>query len=125
MESGFRWSAPGGRAGFWGGIGPPSARRPRRLTMRRPGGPTSSRSPPNRPLGIAALLERAGWAVSIERVEPNWRQEGLKVPGKQPKKSRLWLNDGSCVRLRPERPNHVWGPTTSSKTARTMDGNTA
>jgi putative transposase len=36
------------------------------------------------------------------------RQEGLKVPGKQPKKGRLWLNDGSCVRLRPERPDHVW-----------------
>lgn len=37
-----------------------------------------------------------------------WRREGLKVPQKQPKKSRLWLNDGSCIRLRPERPNHVW-----------------
>ncbi|MGO9388615.1 IS3 family transposase [Rhodoblastus sp.] len=57
---------------------------------------------------IAALLERAGWAVNIKRVERIWRQEGLKVPSKQPKKSRLWLNDGSCVRLRPERPNHVW-----------------
>jgi putative transposase len=57
---------------------------------------------------IAALLERSGWAVNIKRVERIWRQEGLKVPSKQPKKSRLWLNDGSCVRLRPERPNHVW-----------------
>jgi transposase InsO family protein len=36
------------------------------------------------------------------------RHEGPKMPGKQPKKGRLWLNDGSCVRLRPERPNHVW-----------------
>ncbi len=27
---------------------------------------------------------------------------------KQAKKGRLWLGDGSCVRLRPERPNHVW-----------------
>jgi putative transposase len=36
------------------------------------------------------------------------RLEGLKAPGKQPKKGRLWLNDGSCARLRPERPNHVW-----------------
>ena len=34
--------------------------------------------------------------------------EGLKVPKKQPKRGRLWLNDGSCIRLRPERPNHVW-----------------
>ena len=43
-----------------------------------------------------------------QTVEPIWRQEGLKVPSKQPKKGRLWLNDGSCLRLRPERPNHVW-----------------
>ena len=27
---------------------------------------------------------------------------------KQPKKGRLWLNDGSCVRLRPKYHNHVW-----------------
>jgi transposase InsO family protein len=37
-----------------------------------------------------------------------WQREGLRVPSKQPKRSRLWLNDGSCIRLRPERPNHVW-----------------
>ncbi len=43
-----------------------------------------------------------------KRVERIWRREGLKVPQKQAKKGRLWLNDGSCVRLRPERPNHVW-----------------
>ena len=29
-------------------------------------------------------------------------------PSKQPKRSRRWLNDGSCIRLRPERPRHVW-----------------
>jgi putative transposase len=57
---------------------------------------------------IAALLERAGWAVNLKRVERIWRREGLKVPQKQPKKGRLWLNDGSCVRLRPTHPNHVW-----------------
>jgi transposase InsO family protein len=57
---------------------------------------------------IAAMLQAAGWAVNVKRVERIWRREGLKVPGKQPKKGRLWLNDGSCVRLRPERPNHVW-----------------
>jgi transposase InsO family protein len=57
---------------------------------------------------ITAMLRAAGWAVNVKRVERIWRQEGLKVPGKQPKKGRLWLNDGSCVRLRPERPNHVW-----------------
>ena len=57
---------------------------------------------------ITALLRAAGWAVNVKRVERIWRLEGLKVPSKQPKKGRLWLNDGSCVRLRPERPNHVW-----------------
>jgi transposase InsO family protein len=57
---------------------------------------------------ITAMLRDAGWAVNAKRVERIWRREGLKVPSRQPKKSRLWLNDGSCIRLRPERPNHVW-----------------
>ncbi len=57
---------------------------------------------------VTALLRDAGWAVNAKRVERIWRREGLKVPAKQPKKGRLWLNDGSCVRLRPQRPNHVW-----------------
>ena len=57
---------------------------------------------------ITALLWAAGWVVNVKRVERIWRQEGLKVPQRQPRKGRLWLNDGSCVRLRPERPNHVW-----------------
>ncbi|UHD45786.1 IS3 family transposase [Aureimonas altamirensis] len=58
---------------------------------------------------IAALLRsQAGWVVNDKRVERIWRREGLKVPAKQPKKGRLWLNDGSCIRLRAERPNHVW-----------------
>jgi putative transposase len=57
---------------------------------------------------ITALLREAGWRVNRKRVERIWRQEGLKVPHKQPKKGRLWLNDGSCIRLRPEYPNHVW-----------------
>jgi transposase InsO family protein len=57
---------------------------------------------------IAALLGAAGWTVNVKRVERIWRREGLKVPTKQPKRRRLWFNDGSCIRLRPERPNHVW-----------------
>ncbi|TJZ79817.1 IS3 family transposase [Paracoccus hibiscisoli] len=57
---------------------------------------------------ITGLLNNCGWHVNHKRVERIWRQEGLKVPQKQPKKGRLWLNDGSCVRLRPERTNHVW-----------------
>ena len=57
---------------------------------------------------IAALLRDAGWQVNDKRIERLWRREGLKVPMKQPKKGRLWLNDGSCVRLRPEYRDHVW-----------------
>lgn len=56
---------------------------------------------------ITAMLHAAGWTVNVKRVERIWRLEGLKVPGRQPKKGRLWLTDSSCVRLRPERPNHV------------------
>jgi putative transposase len=57
---------------------------------------------------IAALLRTAGWLVNDKRVERIWRREGLKVPKKQPKRGRLWLTDGSCVRLRPAHRNHVW-----------------
>ena len=57
---------------------------------------------------ITALLQRDGWRVNHKRVERIWRKEGLKVPKKQPKRGRLWLNDGSCVRLRPTHKNHVW-----------------
>ena len=57
---------------------------------------------------IAALLRDAGWEVNDKRVERLWKREGLKVPAKQPKKGRLWLNDGSCIRLRPEYRDHVW-----------------
>jgi len=57
---------------------------------------------------VTALLQRAGWEVNHKRVERIWRREGLKVPQKQPKRGRLWLNDGSCVRLRPEYTDHVW-----------------
>ena len=57
---------------------------------------------------IAALLRQAGWEVGKDRVQRIWRREGLKVPQKQMPRGRLWLNDGSCVRLRPEHENHVW-----------------
>ena len=57
---------------------------------------------------ITGLLNNAGWHVNHKRVERIWRREGLKVPQKQAKKGRIWLNDGSCVRLRPEHANHVW-----------------
>jgi transposase InsO family protein len=57
---------------------------------------------------ITALLWHEGWKVNHKKVERIWRQEGLKVPKKQPKRKRLWLNYGSCMRLRPVRKNHVW-----------------
>src|SRR5918993_5846317 len=58
---------------------------------------------------VAELLRStAGWVVNDKRVERIWRREGLKVPERQPKRGRLWLADGSCLRLRAERPNHVW-----------------
>lgn len=69
---------------------------------------------------VTALLRREGWRVNHKRVERIWRQEGLKVPKRQPKRGRLWLNDGSCVRLRPERKDHVW--TYDFVQARTTDG---
>jgi transposase InsO family protein len=69
---------------------------------------------------ITALLRREGWQVNHKRVERIWREEGLKVPQKQPKRSRLWLTDGSCVRLRPTHRNHVWSY--DFMVARTHDG---
>jgi transposase InsO family protein len=57
---------------------------------------------------VTALLRNEGWIVNHKRVERIWREEGLKVPQKQPKRGRLWLNDGSLVRLRPLFPKHVW-----------------
>jgi transposase InsO family protein len=57
---------------------------------------------------VTALLRNEGWIVNHKRVQRIWREEGLKVPQKQPKRRRLWLNDGSVVRLRPLFPKHVW-----------------
>jgi putative transposase len=57
---------------------------------------------------VTGLLREAGWGVNKKRVERIWRREGLKVPVRQPKRGRLWMNDGTCMRLRPGYPNHVW-----------------
>jgi transposase InsO family protein len=57
---------------------------------------------------ITAKLREEGWRVNHKRVERIWKKEGLKVPKRQPKRRRLWLNDGSCIRLRPEHKDHVW-----------------
>jgi transposase InsO family protein len=69
---------------------------------------------------ITALLRNDGWQVNHKRVERIWRREGLKVPQKQPKRGRLWLNDGSCIRLRPGRKDHVWSYDMAME--RTSDG---
>ncbi len=71
---------------------------------------------------ITAMLRQEGWRVNHKRVERLWRQEGLKVPKKQPKRRRLWLNDGSCVRLRPEYKDHIWSY--DFVIARTVEGKT-
>ena len=54
------------------------------------------------------MLRNEGWLVNHKYVQRIWREEGLKVPQKQPKRGKLWLNDGSIVRLKPLFPNHVW-----------------
>jgi putative transposase len=69
---------------------------------------------------ITAMLRQENWIVNHKRVERIWRREGLKVPKKQHKRSRLWLNDGSCIRLRPEHKDHVWSY--DFMMARTSDG---
>jgi len=69
---------------------------------------------------LTALLRSEGWLVNHKRIERIWRQAGLKVPQKQPKRGRLWLNDGSCIRVRPQQKDHVWAYDFVS--ARTHDG---
>ena len=66
------------------------------------------------------MLKQEEWQVNYKRVERIWRKEDLKVPQKQPKRDRLWLNDGSCIRLRPEHKDHVWSY--DFIIARTSDG---
>ena len=69
---------------------------------------------------ITAMLRQESWQVNHKRVERIWKREGLKVPQKQPKRGRLWLNDGSCIRLRPEHKDDVWSY--DFVMARTSDG---
>jgi transposase InsO family protein len=69
---------------------------------------------------VTRMLREEGFTVNHKRVERMWRREGLKVPSRQPRRRRLWLNDGSCVRLRPAHANHVWSY--DFVMARTSDG---
>ena len=66
---------------------------------------------------ITVLLRGEGWHVNYIRVERIWRQEGLKVPQRQPKRARLWVANGSCLRRRPESPNHVLSQAARGRTA--------
>lgn len=71
---------------------------------------------------VTALLVPEGWGVNHKRVERIWRREGLKVPRRQPKRGRLRLADGSCIRLRPTHRDHVWSYDFILCTARTLRG---
>ena len=53
-------------------------------------------------------MRNEDWDIGRDAVYNIWREEGLQVPCKQPKKRRLWLNDGSCIRMRSQFKNHVW-----------------
>lgn len=57
---------------------------------------------------ITAMLKAEGWKVNHKRVERIWREEGLRVPRKQKKRGRIYLENGSCIRLKPLYQNHVW-----------------
>ena len=58
---------------------------------------------------ITGMMRNAGWGqATTSKVALIWREEGLKIWQKQPRRGRLWFNDGSCMRLRATHPNHVW-----------------
>ena len=57
---------------------------------------------------VTNMLRNQGEVINHKKVERIWQEEGLKRPKKQPKCKRLWLNDGSCIRLRATHKNHVW-----------------
>jgi transposase InsO family protein len=69
---------------------------------------------------ITAMLHPEAWRVNHKRIERVWQHASLKVPTKQPRRGRLWLNEHSCIRLRPERRDHMWAY--DFVTARTHDG---
>ena len=54
------------------------------------------------------MLRDAGCGMDVRRVARIWRRERLEALPRQPGKGRLRLNDGSCIRLRPGLPSHVF-----------------
>ena len=113
----------------WRGLAQPRStpRRPARVAADDPAW-IARRIPRARRFGrsgsrrITALRRAEGWRVNHKRVERLWRQEGLPVPRKAPRRRRLWATDGSCTRRRAERPNHASGPTPSSTSGRRTAG---
>ena len=69
---------------------------------------------------ITSMLQMEGFEVGKDKVHSIWQEEGLLVPTRQPKRSRLWLNDGSTIRLKSTHKNHVWSY--DFVTERTHDG---
>jgi hypothetical protein len=70
------------------------------------------------PSRLADGIERGFW-IRGKRFARHI-QNPVAVSPRIGKRSRLWLNDGSCLRLRPEHPNHVWSY--DFVEARTHDG---
>jgi putative transposase len=62
---------------------------------------------------ITVLLHWEGWRVNHKRVERIWREEGLKVPKKQPKRKRL-----SDLFIRRGVPEHIRSDNGSELTAK-------
>ncbi len=117
-----RWAlASDEPAGLSNKFGRQTVTRRSRTSSRRSFGTASSKSLPNTADGyrpVTDILRMEGWHVGRDAVYTIWREEGLKVPQKQPKRARLYLADGSCIRLRPKHKNHVWSPARLSQVRR-------
>lgn len=57
---------------------------------------------------IWGMLRLEGWRINRKRVHRLWRREGLRVPSKQHKRTRLGHSRNGIVRRQAEHRNHVW-----------------
>jgi len=55
---------------------------------------------------VWAILRRDGWQVNHKRVHRIWKQEGLSLPRKRPR--RRSYGPAGEIYQKAERPNHVW-----------------
>ena len=67
-------------------------------------------------------VREEGWAVNRKKIQRLWREEGLRVPQRKRKRRRLGDSMVPAVRLRAERPDHVWALDFQFDT--TVDGRT-